>query len=235
MAKKIAVIPARSGSTRVPDKNIYPFFGKPLLGYAIEACQKTNLFDRIIVSTDSQKYADIAIQYGVEMPFLRTQYYDNFCVVSEATLFAVKQAEEYYHEEYDIIVQVMANCPIRDDIDILNAYNNFITHQYESQISCFKYGFMNPWWAFKLNDDHKGEKLFDTQSKRSQDLGTLYCPTGAIWICQKQHLIKYNSFYGNHHFFEMNWKHAVDIDNYEDLELAQAIYLMQQKDNENRD
>lgn len=229
MAKIIAVIPARSGSTRIPNKNIYPFYGKPLLGYAIEACQKTKLFDRIIVSTDSQEYADIAAQYGIEVPFLRTQHYDNFCVVSEATVFALKQTEEYYHEQYDIIIQVMANCPMRTYNDILAAYDNFITHQHESQISCFKFSFMNPWWAFKLNQDQKGEKLFNTQNKRSQDLEALYCPTGAIWICQKQHLLKYNSFYGNHHYFEMDWKNAVDIDNYEDLELAQTLYLMQQK------
>ena len=71
--KSIAVIPARSGSKGLKDKNIREFNGKPLLAYAIEAAQKAGIYDCIHVSTDSGHYAEIARQYGAEIPFLRSE------------------------------------------------------------------------------------------------------------------------------------------------------------------
>ena len=68
---KICLIPARSGSKRIKNKNIKLFFGKPMIAYAIENAKKTKLFDKIIVSTDSKKIAKISSKYGAEIPFLR--------------------------------------------------------------------------------------------------------------------------------------------------------------------
>ncbi len=70
--KNIAIIPARSGSKGLKDKNIKKLNGKPLVAYSIEAARESNLYDCIHVSTDSELYADIAIQFGAEVPFLRT-------------------------------------------------------------------------------------------------------------------------------------------------------------------
>ena len=67
--KIIALIPARSGSERLKNKNILNFFGHPLLAYTIYSAKKSNLFDKILVSTDSKKYAEIAKSYGAEVPF----------------------------------------------------------------------------------------------------------------------------------------------------------------------
>jgi pseudaminic acid cytidylyltransferase len=68
---KIAVIPARGGSKRIPRKNILPFAGKPMIAYAIEAARESNIFDHIIVSTDDMEIAAIAREYGAETPFMR--------------------------------------------------------------------------------------------------------------------------------------------------------------------
>ncbi len=67
----VALIPARSGSKRVPDKNIRPLAGHPLMAYSIAAAVQSKIFRAVIVSTDSQRYADIAEHYGAEVPFLR--------------------------------------------------------------------------------------------------------------------------------------------------------------------
>ena len=67
----VALIPARSGSKRVPDKNIRPLAGHPLIAYSIAAALQSGIFDAVIVSTDSERYADIARHYGAEIPFLR--------------------------------------------------------------------------------------------------------------------------------------------------------------------
>lgn len=68
---KIAVIPARGGSKRIPRKNILPFAGKPMIAYAIDAARACNVFDRIIVSTDDSEIAGVAEEYGAEVPFKR--------------------------------------------------------------------------------------------------------------------------------------------------------------------
>lgn len=231
VTKSIAIIPARGGSKRIPRKNVINFFEKPMIAYTIEACINSKEFDKVIVSTDSSEIAEISKNYGAEVPFLRTENADDKTPVSEAVLFALNQAEEYYNEKYDYVGQLMANCPIRDDNDIKNAYDNFIKNGYDSQLTCFKFGFMNPWWAFKMNEDFSATKLIEQDINiRSQDLEDLYCPTGAIWIAKAGKLREYKSFYtGNQRYFEIDWKSAIDIDNYEDLELAKAVYLLKNK------
>ena len=71
--KTIAIIPARSGSKGLKDKNIKDLNGKPLIAYTIEAAKKANIFDEIIVSTDSEKYAQISRSFGASVPFLRSE------------------------------------------------------------------------------------------------------------------------------------------------------------------
>lgn len=67
----VALIPARSGSKRVPDKNILPLAGHPLLAYTVQAARQSQIFSGVVVSTDSRRYAEIAQYYGAEVPFLR--------------------------------------------------------------------------------------------------------------------------------------------------------------------
>ena len=67
----IAIIPARGGSKRIPRKNVKDFYGKPMIAWSIEAAKASGCFDKIIVSTDDQEIADIARQFGAEIPFMR--------------------------------------------------------------------------------------------------------------------------------------------------------------------
>ncbi len=222
---KIAIIPARGGSKRVPHKNIIDFLGKPIIAYTIDAAVKSEIFDRIIVSTDSEEIADISIKYGAEVPFLRKSNSDDFTPVSEATLGALLQAEEYYQCKFENVVQLMANCPNRNSVNIIDAYNYFSEHNIDFLISCFKYGWMNPWWAATLDDQNRPSNLFDKNNMRSQDLPDLYCPTGAIWIAKSAKLKEERTFYGaDFRFYEINWENAVDIDNMEDLKFAKCVY-----------
>ena len=71
---KIAVIPARAGSKRIPLKNIKDFCGKPMIGWAISAAKQSGLFDHIVVSTDDKKIAELARSLGAETPFIRPEY-----------------------------------------------------------------------------------------------------------------------------------------------------------------
>lgn len=92
----IAIIPARGGSKRIPRKNIKPFCGKPMIAWSIEAAKSSGLFDRIIVSTDDTEIAEVARQWGAEVPFMRPEELSNdhagtTPVIAHATQWALNQ------------------------------------------------------------------------------------------------------------------------------------------------
>lgn len=225
--KNICIIPARGGSKRIPYKNIMPFFDKPMIAWTIEAALESKIFDKVIVSTDSDKIAAVATQYGAEVPFLRIDKNDDISPVSEATISTLNQIEKELGIKYDNVVQLMANCPLRNSKDINNSFNNFVKNHLNFQISSFKYGWMNPWWAFKI-EDNKAVGMFPEALKtRSQDLPQLFCPTGAIWIAKAEELKKANTFYGaNYELCEIDWISAVDIDDESDLQMAKAAFML---------
>lgn len=232
MVNNIAIIPARGGSKRVPKKNILDFDGKPMIAWTIEAAIDSNIFSKVLVSTDCEEIAEISKSFGAEVPFLRRSFSDDITPVSVATCDALKQAEEYWDEKFDCVVQLMANCPLRNSSDIVNSMNAFIQNKRDFQISCFKFGWMNPWWAFKFNESGGHESMFpDAQFQRSQDLDDLFCPTGSIWIANAKKLKDSKTFYGNNYKFEeINWISAVDIDDYDDLNFAKTLKSFKGKD-----
>lgn len=230
--RHIAIIPARGGSKRIPSKNILDFMGKPMIVWTIEAALDSGKFDRVLVSTDSEEIAGVAKAHGASAPFLREAHADDLAPVSAATLAALGQVESQLGERYDCVTQLMANCPLRTADDIVDALNNFEQKRAPSQISCFKYGWMNPWWAVKLDGNGTPEKLFPEGygTVRSQDLPELYCPTGAIWIAQADALKKHGSFYlPDHRYHPLSWQSALDIDDADDLQLAETVFSMRQK------
>lgn len=226
--KIIAVIPARGGSKRIPQKNIIDFMGKPMIAWTIEAAIESKLFSKIIVSTDDEKIKNISLQWGAEVPFLRENFADDYTPVSEATLDAVIKAEKIYGETYTTVFQLMPNCPLRNEKTIKIAYDHFLDKNISFQISCFKFGWMNPWWAAKIDSFGVPTPIFrEALKKRSQDMEDLYCPTGAIWISKVEELKKSKTFYGQNHIYHpISWEEAVDIDEIEDLNIAKAVYRM---------
>ena len=230
VTERIAIIPARGGSKRVPKKNIISFMGKPMIAWTIEAAINSNLFDLVLVSTDSQEIANIAVKYGAKVPFLRNDHADDSSTVSEATITALDQLKNYSNKNYKTVVQLMANCPLRSTVSIIeqvNTFDNLSTHQ--SLLSGFNYGMFNPWWAHYENKNKKFEKIltnFDSIT-RSQDLPELICPSGATWISDVDRLKTYGTFYSEgYKFHKISWLNAVDIDDLEDLKLAKAAYYI---------
>ncbi len=220
--KSIAIILARGGSKRLPNKNILKLNNRPLIAWSIEAAINSEQFDRVLVSTDDKKILDIAKKYKAEAPFLRLKAADDYSPSSLATYYALLQAEKFWGEKYEFVAQLMANCPLRTSEDIKKSIKAFKKNKSPSQISCFRYGWMNPWWAVKLNKKGKPYKIFDRFSKkRSQDLPKLFCPSGALWIAKRNNFITQKDFYmRGHRFQELNWISALDIDVREDLEMA---------------
>ena len=224
--KIVAIIPARGGSKRIPNKNIIEFSGKPMIAWTIEAAIQSKIFERVIVSTDDAKIAEISLNYGAEVPFLRDSRADDHTPISLATIRTIEQLDTINNYKAEIVVQLMANCPLRDQTDIKLAIQNFTMNNLNFQISAFKYGWMNPWWAHQIDNNSIAKPIFsdEIRMKRSQDLPELFCPTGAIWIAKIANLLESGTFYGeDYSFFPMQWVHAIDIDNYEDMEMASLL------------
>src|SRR3989344_2479375 len=229
----IAIIPARGNSKRIANKNIVDFFGQPLIAHTIKAALDSKLFSQVVVSTDSQEIADIAVKYGAIVRFLRTKYADDNSPISVVTLDALERIKQKHKQTYSVVCQLMPNCPLRTCTDIKNALNYFEESGAEFQISCFKFGWMNPWWAHQ-QINQKLQPLFDEQlHNRSQDQPDLYAPTGAVWLAKIQALEKSGTFYGpDYNFFPLSWQSAVDIDDKDDLEIAKMVYALRKQNHE---
>lgn len=232
--KRLAVIPARGGSKRLPRKNIMDFAGKPMIAWTIEAALQSDSFAQVIVSTDDAEVAEVARRHGAAVPFMRQAYADDRSPVSLATCEAVGKLVGQ-GMEFTSVVQLLPVCPLRSAADIRQALAYFEGHDGAFQISCFDYAWSHPWWAHTVAPDGLATPLFPDVMKgmvRSQDLPKLYCPTGAIWIADVQALLREQTFYGpGYRMFALPWANAVDIDTQDDLEMALFLYaMMQQKD-----
>ena len=222
------IIPARGGSKRIPRKNIYPFRGKPMITYSIVAALEVQLEADVVVNTDSEEIAQVAVAAGAEVPFMRERYADDYTPISEVTADTVAKLTDE-GRSYKTVVQLMANTPLRDSNDITRFLQHFQAEELSFLISCTKYNWLNPWWAYKT--PQTPEQLFPEQAKmRSQDLPPLYCPTGAIWVAKAAELQRSRTFYGpGYQLLPLHWTSAVDIDDLDDLQFAEAIALYKEK------
>jgi N-acylneuraminate cytidylyltransferase len=226
--ERIAIIPARGGSKRILRKALVDFAGKPMIAWTILAAQEAGLFDRIVVSTDDGEIAKVGRDLGAEAPFLRERAADDVTPVSEATLAALEQCARHWGERYRTVVQLGPNCPLRGAAEISSALRRFEEAGSPFLLSCFRYGWMNPWWAHTIDSQGHPTAVFGDKTRhRSQDLEALYCPTGAIWIADTAELRRSGTFYGSGHVFHpIDWRAAIDIDDMEDLEMARAVLGM---------
>lgn len=230
MSFRIAIILARGGSKRLPRKNVLPLGGRPMLAWSVVAALDAGCFDRVLVSTDDAEIAAVAREAGAEVPFLRDAAADDQAPSSDATRVALRQAEGHWGERYDTVAQLMANCPLRSAEDIREAITAFDAGTAPAQISAFRFGWMNPWWAARLQADGQPEWLFpEARAARSQDLPPLYCPSGALWLARRNAFLDGGSFYlPGLTLHPMHWMAAMDIDDEADLAMAEACLTQRQ-------
>ncbi|AHF07800.1 cytidylyltransferase domain-containing protein [Desulfitobacterium metallireducens] len=178
----IAIIPARSGSKGLPNKNIRNLNGKPLIAFSIDGAKETGIFDEIFLSTDSQKYANIAIEYGANVPFLRSE---KLATDTASTWDCVVEALEQYHaigKDYDIFVILQPTSPLRKAEDIINAIELMIMNSADSVVSVCE-SEHSPLWYNTLpeNKSLNGFLRKEILTKPRQELPTYYRINGAIY------------------------------------------------------
>ena len=223
--KHIAIITARSGSKGIKDKNIKLMNGKPLLVYSIEAAKKSGIFDEIMVSTDSQKYADISIRYGADVPFLRSEENSSDNSGSWDVVLEVLYNYKDMGRRFDTVCLLQPTSPLRTGNDIVEAYRMFQENDVNALTSVCEVDH-SPLWTMTLGED----RMLTEFKKRSNDaprqaLDKYYRLNGAIYIRQIEYSADEICLKDDKEMaYIMDKKRSVDID--DEFDFAISEYLL---------
>lgn len=182
MAKNaIAIIPARGGSKRIPKKNIKDFFGKPLIAYSIEVALESNLFEKVIVTTDDENIAAIAKEYGAVIPFIRpSELSDDFTGTGDVVNHAIEYLENQ-GENYDYVCTIYATAPLLKKEYLIEGYEKLKNSDAHQTFSATSMPFPIQ-RTFKI-DKNERCKMFQPEHfmTRSQDLEEAYQDAGQFY------------------------------------------------------
>ena len=229
MAKAIAIIPARGGSKRIPKKNIKDFFGKPLIAYSIEVALASKLFDKVIVTTDSQEIAKIAQEYGAEVPFIRpAELSDDFSGTSDVINHAIKYLQEQ-GETYEYICTIYATAPLLQKEYLIEGYEKLKSSDAVNAFSATTMPFPIQ-RTFKLNENGRCEMFTpEHYMTRSQDLEEAYQDAGQFYWTKADKESKEVMFSKESIPVILPRYLVQDIDTLEDWKRAEIMYRVLQE------
>ncbi|WP_219017771.1 acylneuraminate cytidylyltransferase family protein [Shewanella algae] len=226
--KVIAIIPARGGSKRLPRKNILPLGGKPLIGWTIEAAQNSAYVDDIFISTDDQEIADVARQFGINIPELRPEELSTDTATTQSVLFYTL---EKYGKDADIVVLLQPTSPFRSSDHIDQAIKSLIEKSAFSVVSVTPCEHP-PQWANTLPDNGSMKDfLHFGWGKRSQDLSEAFRLNGAIYVYDICRLLTIGemAYREDTYAYKMPNEASIDIDNLTDFEYAKFLVELKLK------
>ena len=195
---RVAVIPARGGSKRIPRKNIKIFRGKPIIAYSIECAIASGLFDRILVSTDDPEIASVAQQYGAETPFLRpARLSDDHAGTSEVIAHAIRFLRSE-RRETTAACCIYATAPFIQADDLARGWRLFETGAWKFVFSATS--FSSPIFRAFENTDTGAVKMFFPElfEKRSQDLPDAWHDAGQFYWGQPPAWVENERIFGDH-------------------------------------
>lgn len=221
----VAVIPARGGSKRIPGKNIKNFAGKPIISYSIEAAKASGIFDRIIVSTDSEDIADVARSAGAEVPFARpSELSDDHTPTAPVLEHALKWLKsEGCRVKY--LCCIYPTTPFVRSKDLIRGYELLVENNVSSVFSVTEFEF-TIFRGLKISDEGFVEMFWpEHELTRSQDLPQAYHDAGQFYWLDSE------KFFKNKKLYAKDAKPVIlprvlvqDIDTPEDWEIAEMMY-----------
>lgn len=219
----ISIIPARGGSKGLPGKNILPLCGKPMIAYTIEAAKQSKYIDRVIVSTDDQNIADIALQYGAEVPFLRPDFLaSDTAQAVDNYIYTIERLSKEWNTPIEEFVVLQPTSPLRIVEDIDGAIEMFMEKKADSVISYTPEAHPVRWHKY-LDENNAFVDIFDTTIANRQDLKTSYYPNGAVYVFRFS-MIKQRKYYTDKSYgFVMPRVRSVDIDYKEDFDYVEFL------------
>jgi len=223
----LTIIPARKGSTRVKNKNILNFNGKPLIYYSIKEAKKSKKLKKIVVSTDSKKIALIAKKCGVEVPYLRPKYLSR---KRSSSWDVVKHLINFYKKQgvfFDYVLKLQPTSPLRLKKHIDQAVDLLKNKKLDGVVSICK-----SHYPLDLMSDLSKNLFMKKFSKKikkyiiSQDYKKYYFINGAIFLLKVKYLmnLKKSIYEGKVFGLEMPFRYSIDIDSKEDFRLAEIIF-----------
>ncbi|MGJ8681847.1 pseudaminic acid cytidylyltransferase [Paraglaciecola sp.] len=232
----LAVIPARGGSKRIPGKNIKIFAGKPLIAYSIQAAIDSGEFEKVLVSTDSEEVADIARNYGAEVPFLRPENLSNdFVGTTPVTRHAIEYCKENFFEP-DYCCCIYATAPfltassIKQGIDYLRQDP---AKKFAFSVTSFPFPIQR---ALKTSSDGIVPMYPEYIGKRSQDLEEAFHDAGQFYWGKADAYLQGGRMFAPHSVPVVLPRHLVqDIDTPEDWQRAELMYKAYVRESNNKE
>ena len=224
MPTRIAIIPARSGSIRIKDKNIKNFHGKPLISYCLSEIKKSKMFDKIHISTDSNKIVNLAKKINIKTDFLRTKKLSKDKASIQQIIEFVIAKYSSAGVNFDEVWLIFATNPFINKNIIKKAYSIYLKNKKKySIITVTKYNYPIEWSNFIKNKKLKPifPKLI---SKDSKNTYKAFCDAGMLVIYQKSFLKdKYKKI--EYAPCILPLESSVDIDDIEDFKLADKLFI----------
>jgi pseudaminic acid cytidylyltransferase len=225
---RIAIIPARGGSKRIPKKNIKSFLGKPIIAYTIEAALQSQLFDKVIVSTDNEEIAIIARFYGAEVPVLRSnKNSDDHAVLADVILEVLL----FYKNKkitFDKICCLLPTAPFVTYKSLKTSYNKLKNEKLDAVFPVLEFSFPIQ-RSFEVLENKIHMVWEEYMNSRSQDLAKRYHDAGQYyWLKTTSFLEEKKLFMKNSGAIIISELEAQDIDTETDWKLAELKYKLLQ-------
>lgn len=224
--KNIAIIPARGGSKRIPGKNIKIFLGKPIIYYSIKAALESHSFDTVMVSTDDYEIARLSVEYGAEVPFLRSSKTSSDFATTEDVIKEVILEYEKLGMIFDCICCIYPTAPFVSGEKIRKAIDTLLSGIADSIIPIVKFSYP-PQRSLILNNGKVTMKYPEFAKIRSQDLEEWYHDSGQFYCVKTQAFLKYGEILTDNTIpLIITELEAQDIDTEEDWKVAEMKYMM---------
>lgn len=223
--KILCIIPARGNSKGLSHKNIKKLLGKPLIAYSIEQAKRTKYIDRVIVSTDSKKIARIAKSFHVEVPFMRPKRFaqDNSSVIN-VLLHAISWLKRKENYDFDILVLLHANTPIRKTADIKRCIQ-ILVNTNASNVFSVTDAYRNPY--FNMVEIAKGGVVRLVKKGNfinRQDAPQVYDMNSSIYVWWQDIFRKEKKiFLKKSQIYIMPKERSIDIDYLLDFKIAEML------------
>ncbi len=230
MADKIlCIIPARGGSKRFPQKNIALLAGKPLIAYAIEEAQKSNLFQKIVVSTEDPTVAKIAKKYGAEVSNRSKELASDTANVPSVCLEVITQYEKK-GEKFDFLCILLPTSPLRLAVDILGAFKKFKSSNADYLMTTIEYPY-SPFRALKENNQGFLEPFFGRKYLvQDQQNPKVAVHDGAVILAKVEKIKQDKTYYGEKlSGYPMPLERSIDINRPIDLAIAEVFLKLRKE------
>lgn len=221
----LGIIPARGGSKGLPGKNIKELAGKPLIAYTIAQAQASRYIDRILVSTDSPRIAEVARRHNAEAPFMRPPDLANDKTGMLAVLLhAIEWLEHHAQSRYDIIVLLQVTSPLRETEDIDNCIALLVEKNAENVFAVTP-SHTNPYFTMvEIDENGKVRPVKSSNAQTRQSAPSVFEINGAVYVWWTDVLQQQQqTLLDKSHIYIMPKERSIDIDDSLDFNIASMI------------